>query len=155
MQTHWWDKYMKEIFKMSSETLQSFKVYSRSPWDQFPAPFTSHSTILSAAPDISQGRCDLYPWDVWNHAESEVSSQICLQLKLDLQRRKGLRTKYREVIRLVDVEIHYSVAPGFLGSSLKTFADLAFAWGKLGVLKWGSDQSQKQWTTETQPGQKR
>lgn len=144
MQTHWWDK-RDGNFQDVQWDISVFKAYSRSPWDQviqFPAPFTSHSTILSAAPDISQGWCDLYPWNVWNHGESEVSSKICLQLKADLQRRKGLWTKYREVIRLVDVETHYSVAPGFLDSSLKILVDLPFAFGNVGASKWCPEWSQ-------------
>lgn len=103
-----------------------FKAYSRSQWDQgnvcsirFPAPPDSHATILSATPDISQKRCDLYPWNVRKHGKSEVSSQTYLQRKADLQRRKGFRTKSRKATRMIVVEMHYYGAPRFLDCSLK------------------------------------
>lgn len=140
-----------------------FKAYSRSQWDQgnvcsiqFPAPPDSHPTILSAAPDISQKRCDLYPWNVRKHGKSEVSSQTYLQPKADLQRRKGFRTKSRKATRMIDVEIHYTGAPRFLDCSLKILAELLyFAWGKWCALKWAPNQSQNQWLTEIQLGQSR
>lgn len=48
-----------------------------------------------------------------NHSKPGVSSQIYLQPKADCQRRKGLRTKSRKAISIIEVEMHYAGALGF------------------------------------------